>query len=61
MLFGNILVALFVLVIILTIISLIPTQSSTGEFIGSSDGSLATFLIIFSISVIVLIKLRNRH
>ena len=60
---GNLLVAFFIVIIILSFLSLIPSKNQTGQFIAPSTFSIeSTFImIIFSILVIIIIKIPKKH
>lgn len=59
----NLLFTFFIIIIVLTIVSLFPSRSQTGDFIAPSNVSLdlATVIIIFSIVVLVVIKIPKKH
>jgi len=59
----NLLFMFFTIIIVLTIVSLVPSRSQTGNFIAPSNisANLATVIIIFSIVVLVVIKIPKKH
>ncbi len=60
MLFENIMVVAFAVILVLSILSLIPS-TPTGNFLQGSNTDLSIFLIIISAAIIFAIKVPKKH
>jgi len=59
----NLLVAFFIIIIVLTVVSIFPSKNQTGQFIMPSKFSveMAIILILFSIIVIFFVVVPKKH
>jgi len=59
----NLLFVFFIIVIVLSLLSLIPSQNKTGQFIAPSrfNIELAVILTLFSILVIIILKAPKKY